>query len=498
MRANLAVATPFIHSFRPLGGLEPEAVELGRLVHPQEGVTNKIRYGGERHIVVLGANGSGKGTRIIQPNLLQMSGARSVVVVDPKGELAATTAPFRRRLGRVVILNPFGVLTDWQGYEDLRSHGFNPLKHLDPAARSFNSQCSLLADSLITLDPKEPHWDGSARALIAALIMYTVIEAKARRSVPTLARVRELLCMASDEPHKGNDFEGVGIPKLAREMMRLEIAGLRNKASQFADWNREIQSIASTAKRHTESLDDPEISDDLSRDGFDFAALKREPVTVYLILPPEMMDRHSKWLRLILTSALNACMRPRQHGEMRVLFILDEFFALGHLEIISTTWALVRGYGIQIMPVLQDLNQLKKLYPDMWETFLGMAGAVVSFAPNDLTTAEWLSKRCGQTTRTVTSRSTSISSGTSGGTSQGTGGNGGSNSGWSQGFSTSTNSTPTGVPLITSHQLMGLHSGFLIVMTAGLSHVIPAYAPAYYQIEHCAQRARANPFYLGS
>ena len=50
-------------SFRVLGSTAPEAIELGRLVHPRDGISNKIRYGGERHVLVFGANGSGKGTR---------------------------------------------------------------------------------------------------------------------------------------------------------------------------------------------------------------------------------------------------------------------------------------------------------------------------------------------------------------------------------------------------------------------------------------------------
>jgi type IV secretory pathway TraG/TraD family ATPase VirD4 len=33
-----------------------------------------------------------------------------------------------------------------------------------------------------------------------------------------------------------------------------------------------------------------------------------------------------------------------------VFFFMDEFAALGHLAIIETTWALVRGYGIQLVP----------------------------------------------------------------------------------------------------------------------------------------------------
>lgn len=466
-----------------LGSSAPDALTLGRLVSPHSGIGEKMRYGGALNLLVLGPNGKGKGTRLLIPNLLQMSGS-SVVVVDPKGELAAVTAPYRRTLGRVVILNPFGVLTNHHGYGDLKSAGYNPLAALDPAASSFNVQASLLADAMITVSGKDnPHWDESARALIASFIMYVVIEAHEKRTVPTIARVRELLCELSEEPHKGNRYQGLGIPKRAQEMMRTGLAGLRNKASQFTDWNSEIQSIASAAKRQTEAFDDPEIAHDLAIDGFDFRDLKREPITVYLILPPEMMGRHSKWLRFVLTAAIQGVMRARVSGEPKTLFMLDEFFALGHLEIISTVWALVRGYGVQIMPILQDLNQLKKLYPDMWETFIGMAGAVACFAPNDLTTAEWMSRRAGDTTKVAMNYNE--------GSGESTGGNGSTNK--NEGYSYS----PVKAPLIPAHQLFGMRPGYMQLTLDGLSDVVPTYAPAYYEIVQCEQRARANPYYLG-
>ena len=479
------------------GSPSPDALTLGRLVDANEGITHKMNYGGGLNVLVFGPNGKGKGTRLLMPNLLQLAGS-SVVVIDPKGELAAVTAPFRRQLGRVVVINPFGVLTDHTGYEDLASVGYNPLAVLDPALPSFNVQASLLADALVSVGGKDPHWDESARALLAALIMFVVLEARglcppfitdARRPppgpVPTMARVRELLCQASAGARDKRDAEPIGLPALAIEMAKSQIAGLRNKAAQFTDWNGEIQSIASAAKRHTEAFDDPEIANDLAKTGFDFRQLKQEPITVYLILPPEMMGRHAKWLRLVLTAAMQGVLRARRPGEPRALFMLDEFFALGHLEIISTTWALVRGYGIQIMPVLQDMNQLKKLYPEMWETFIGQAGAVACFAPNDLTTAEWMSKRAGETTKTVWSSSSS--------TSQNSGGQGGP----TQSTSSSSNTGPARVPLITPHKLLGLPPGYMMLTLDGISDVVPTYAPPYYDIWQCFQRARDNPYYLG-
>ena len=55
---------------------------------------------------------------------------RSIVVIDPKGELAAVTAAYRRTVGDVVMLNPFNVL-------GLGSAGFNPLAMLDPKSPEF-------------------------------------------------------------------------------------------------------------------------------------------------------------------------------------------------------------------------------------------------------------------------------------------------------------------------------------------------------------------------
>lgn len=463
-----------------LGSDAPDAISLGRVLNldsSENPIGPKMRYGGALHSIVFGPNGSGKSTRFILPALLELEG-RSIVVVDPKGELAAVSAAYRRTVGEVVIINPFGVLAERPGYQDMRSQGFNPLLSIGPNASSFNSDAALLADALIKVESQDPHWDGSAQSLLAAIIMYVCIEAKRTGHVPSLSDVRALLCLASEEANKRNDYQAKGIPALAAEMMRSNLAGLRNKVSQFTEWTDEIRSIASAARRQTEPFDDPEISEDLARGAFDFREMKRRPITVYLILPPDMMERHAKWLRLILTSALRACMRPREAGEPKVLFFLDEFAALGHLKIIETVWALVRGYGIQIVPVLQDIHQLRTLYKDRWETFVGMAGAILAFGARDLSSAKWMSERAGDTTEVAASYNTGSSSNQSG-TSENTG------LSWQQ----------IKVPLIAPQKFMALQEGFLFIWLARVSDTIAAYAPFYLNVRKLAARARRNPYF---
>jgi type IV secretion system protein VirD4 len=473
-------------------------------------IQGRMAYGGERNLIVFGPNGSGKGMSFCVPNLLQCTD-RSFFVVDPKGELAAMTAPFRRTLGPVMVINPFGIFTEIPGYEDLASCGYNPLVGLDPTKKSFNSDAALLADAVVMVEGKDPHWDRSARALIASLIMWVVLEARGMLSpdvletagalppitgpkgVPTMARVRELLCMASSEPASWNDHKGTGIPALALAMMRTNIPGLRNKAAQFTEWTNEIRSVASSAKIQTEAFDDDEIADDLAKDGVRFESIKERPTTVYLMLPPDMVERHVKWLRLIITSALKAVMRPRRKGEPRVLFLMDEFAALGHLKIIETVWALVRGYGIQLLPIFQDVGQLKGIYSERWETFMGQAGAIMSFAPGDLTTAELLSERSGDRTANVTSRSTSTST-NRGVTEPHWMSNGGPSQSSGSSTSDSSNTTPTKTRAIHRHSLFGLREYATLSFIAGVSDVIPGYAPPFWDIMECARRARANPY----
>jgi type IV secretory pathway TraG/TraD family ATPase VirD4 len=43
------------------------------------------------------------------------------------------------------------------------------------------------------------------------------------------------------------------------------------------------------------------------------------------------------------------------------LFILDELFSLGYIDEISKAAGLIRGYGLQLWPIPQDIGQLVTL-----------------------------------------------------------------------------------------------------------------------------------------
>jgi type IV secretion system protein VirD4 len=318
----------------------------------------------------------------------------SVLVVDVKGELCAMTEAHRARHSRIIKLNPFDALR-------LGSYRFNPVAALDPQSEEFADDALGLAEAMIRVDGKEPHWAQSAQDLVAALIMYSRLTDKRGGS---LRHVRAELGKPVEE------FAGV-----VAEMM---VAGEKSdwpeltiKAARFASIepeNRELNSILSTALTQTRWLDSRPVKRDLdgraaegAREGkeFNFACMKEQPITVYLILPARRLGTHSTWLRLMIAAVLEPLMKDTRKAAVPVLFMLDEFSQLGHLPVIENNMAMMRGYGLKLWAVVQDLAQLKQIYGERWESFTSNAGVLQSFAPQDVVTSEYLSQLSGQAPR---------------------------------------------------------------------------------------------------
>lgn len=426
------------------------------------------------HLLLLGPNGSGKGTRLLIPTLLQLT-RKSCVVVDPKGELAAITSAWRRKVGDVVVLNPFGLLVD--RYPDLQSAGFNPLASLDPASPTFFDDCKGLSEALIRVEgDAQRHFPESARGLVTAAIMW---ECKVNGETASLQRVRVMLTAREERETVGKEERLVG-------GLRHTATIMCNAAEQFPDqggwqiaslaarfiqeFNNETSGVRSTADTQTDWMLSEPMAEDLAKNGLDFRTLKQRPVTVYIVLPAERLRTHGTWLRLVIASALRSFYSP---GGVPVLLMLDEAAQLGRLGPIEDALGQARGYGVALWPVFQDINQLRDLYDKRAETFAGMAGAVFGFAPNDMNTAEWMSKRSGEETIVGFSAGEPETGDAAG---------------------PRVNFHPQTRRVYPAHELLNLPEGHGLVWFAGQAAPLPVYAPPYWEIRRCRRRARPNPY----
>jgi type IV secretion system protein VirD4 len=98
----------------------------------------------------------------------------------------------------------------------------------------------------------------------------------------------------------------------------------------------------------------------------------------------------------MLTQILLALMEaPESTAEPRVLIMLEEVAELGALDIVATALALGRGYGIKLYLIAQDLSQLETAWGSKSKSLIANCAIRIASAPNDVATAELLSKMCG-------------------------------------------------------------------------------------------------------
>jgi type IV secretion system protein VirD4 len=131
----------------------------------------------------------------------------------------------------------------------------------------------------------------------------------------------------------------------------------------------------------------------------------REPVTLYLVVPPSDIVRTKPLVRLVLnqigrrlTEALEN--ERRRH---RLLLMLDEFPALGRLDFFESQLAFMAGYGIRSFLIAQSLNQIERAYGPN-NAILDNCHVRVAFATNDERTAKRVSDALGTATEIRDSR----------------------------------------------------------------------------------------------
>lgn len=333
----------------------------------------------EKHVLIMASTRSGKGVSLIIPHLLRYPG--STFVLDPKGENAKATGRQRAALGgKVLYLDPFGI----SGKPKAR---FNPLSRFTP--ENMEAESKALAAALVMGERGvRDHWTGSAQQLLAALILHVVTTPSLLPKERDLGMVRRLLLQNIN-----------GVFKLMLESDAAEGLLSRLAASFLQTPEKEFGSILSTAQRETEILDNPFIVASLAASGpgeeVDFADWHKGTMSVFLCLSAPKFPVFNRWLRLVLTSALDEMTDSLNLPTRPVCFMLDELATLGHLQAVENAVGLAAGYGIQLVTVFQDVAQMRDLYKGRWSSFIGNAGVRAVFSLDDYETAHYWSQFMG-------------------------------------------------------------------------------------------------------
>lgn len=334
----------------------------------------------ERHAITFAGSGMGKGAGVFIPNLLRWP--HNVLCIDPKGENAARSFEAREKMGqRVCVIDPFR----FADVPDRLRASFNPLDGIDPDSRRVREDISVLADGLMLRhDPKAGHWDGGALSVLAGFIAHVIASAPPEmRNLPT---VRELMTLPAD------DFDDV-----VKAMGESDGVGGLAKAA-FIKMKRsgsEGGHFLSAADENSKWLDSEPIQEVMSSSTFKLSDLKTEKLDVFLVLPFDLLEEHSRFLRVFVRCAINEMVKQGQEGR-KCLFLLDEFFSLGYMAELAKAPGTLRSYGVKLWPFLQDIGQLRTLYGrEGAGTFFANSDVAMFFGNTDDETLSYISQRLG-------------------------------------------------------------------------------------------------------
>lgn len=364
---------------------------------------NEIGISTERHAITIAGSGAGKGVSLIIPNLLRWP--HSALVIDPKGENAEKTWEARERLGqKVAVIDPFHVTGDV--IPDRVRHSVDLLEGIDPNGMTTRADIRAIADGLVKRhDAKHGEWDEATVDIIAGIIAFIIQDAPAEHR--NLASIRRVLVQPENPPPKKGKGEkpAEGLYADAERMLTYTGCGGLAKAaavtilSAIGAESGVERGALDKAKRATAWLDETPFQKILSPGTFSLSELLTGKATLYLVLPPDYIHDYSEFLRVFVRVALSVMAKGGNNSGARCLFMLDEFFSLGRLDIVAKSAGLMRSYGVQLWPFLQDLGQLEKLYGhDGAQTFFGNADAHIFFGNTDAMTLDYISGRLDKMT----------------------------------------------------------------------------------------------------
>lgn len=387
---------------------------------------------GSSHGIVFAGSGGFKTTSVTVPTALKWGG--SLVALDPSNEVAPMVAAHRHAAGReVFVLDPRA-----------SEIGFNVLDWIGEHGTTKEEDIAAVASWIMTDNPRQgsardDFFRASALQLLTALIADVCLSGHTEKADQHLRQVRANL----SEPE----------PKLRQRLQSI----YDNSASGFVKENvapfiamtpETFSGVYANAVKETHWLSYANYAALVSGSSFTTAELAEGTTDVFINLDLKTLENHPGLARVIIGSLLNAIYNGDGTVGGRTLFLLDEVARLGYLRILETARDAGRKYGISLLMLYQSIGQMREAYggSDATSKWFESASWISFSAINDPETADYISKRCGDTTVEVDqlSRSSQMS-----------------------GSSRTRSKQLTRRPLILPHEVLRMRADEQIVFTAG-------------------------------
>ncbi len=334
--------------------------------------------GGFQHSLLFAPTGSGKGVGFVIPNLLFWT--ESCVVHDIKLENHGFTSGWRSSIGQKCFV--------WApGDPDGNTHCYNPFDWISTKPGQMVDDVQKLASLIL---PKQEFWENEARSLFLGVVLYLIADPYKIKSFGEVVRT-----LRSDDVVYNL---AVAMDTLGKQMHPV---AYMNLAAFLQKPDKERGSVVSTLNSAIELWANPLIDTATASSDFNMQMLKKEKITVYVGLTPDNLKRLQPLMQIFYQQSTEFLSRkiPGPDEPHGVMFILDEFPTLGKMDSFMTGIAYFRGYKVRLFLIIQDTQQLKGIYEESgMNSFLSNATYRITFAANNMDTANLISQLCGNQT----------------------------------------------------------------------------------------------------
>ena len=340
--------------------------------------------------LVIGGSGSRKTRAYVKPNLLQCNS--SYIIMDPKGELL-------RDIGNVFKAEGYKIRV-FDLIDMLSSFRYNPFIYFKRESDIQGFITNLFANT----EDKTKHggdafWDKTAKMMLSALMYYVWYECP--ETEMNFGTVMELILAETVEE---GDEAGISATQVLIEELRARSP--RHIAVRYFDAYRKgagetIMSIQESLLSRLEKFLLEDVVNLTTGDELELEKIGEEKTALFIRMPD---DNSFHFLASALITQLFQLMiaqaDARSTGSLPVPvhFVLEEARNITLPDSFQNWVATMRSRNITLSIILQNISQIKRMFPDDWESVSGMCDEILYLGGNEQSTHEWISKAMGQET----------------------------------------------------------------------------------------------------
>jgi type IV secretion system protein VirD4 len=353
-----------------------------------------VRLGGQQFVILAAPTRSGKGVGVVIPNLLDYQ--ESMVVLDIKQENYDLTSGWRKTQGHEIFLfNPFA--------EDRRSHRWNPLTYVssDPSFR-VSDLMSIAAMLYPDGSDDQKFWVSQARNAFMAFTLFLFENYEDEINIgfpgtlpPTIGAIYRI--SSGDGSELKPYLQKLSQRKFLSSNAKTAFANMLSQADET------FASILGTFKEPLNAWINPVLDAVTSGDDFMLTDVRKKKMTIYIGIQPNKLAESRLIINLFFSQLINQNTKelPKNNPELKFqcLLLMDEFTAIGKVDIIASAVSYMAGYNIRLLPIIQSMAQLDATYgKDISRTLITNHALQIMYAPREQQDANDYSEMLGYTT----------------------------------------------------------------------------------------------------